>query len=106
MAQSQDFLRKKLPSGDYGDILIKDGDFVIGPSDNQHIADIIMSAPGWFKEFPLLGVDLPNYLNKRDVQQLEQNINLQLQSDGYNTQNAQFEIKDGAFILKQSATRN
>lgn len=67
-----------------GDLLIKDGDFVIGPSDEQHIKDILNSVPGWFKEFPLVGINPFQFLNSRDSsQQLNQIIKTQLIGDGF-----------------------
>jgi len=34
------------------------GDFAIGESDNQHLYDIINSFPGWWKQFPQVGVGI------------------------------------------------
>lgn len=66
-----------------GDLLIKNGDFVIGPSDNQHIKDIINSNPGDWQEFPTVGVGIDSYINGSDLYELNQNIKLQLGNDGY-----------------------
>ena len=67
-----------------GDILITDGDFVIGDSDNDHIVDIINSNQGDWKEFILCGVGIDNYLNSSGMQlQLKKNIITQLGIDGY-----------------------
>lgn len=79
MAKAQDFI---LDSD--GDILIQDGDFVIGESDGQHIRDIMSSVPGWFKEFPFVGFNPYQFLNSRSsVQQQSQLAKIQLESDGY-----------------------
>ncbi len=103
---AKDFLRKKLPNGDFGDILIVNGDFVIGDSDLQHISDIILSAPGWFKEFPLLGVDPENSLNGRGVDELRQQINIALQSDGYDTGTPKVQDYINSILnIKQVVTR-
>lgn len=103
---SKDFLREKLPNGDFGDILIVNGDFVIGDSDNQHISDIVMSSPGWFKEFPLLGVDPANFLNGRGGQELKQQITIALQSDGYDTSTPKMQDFINSILnINQVATR-
>lgn len=67
-----------------GDLLIQNGDFVIGESDEQHILDIMQSMPGWFKQFPLVGFNPYQYLNARvSVTDLNKNAKIQLQADGY-----------------------
>lgn len=67
-----------------GDLLIKDGDLVIGPSDGQHIKDIMQSVPGWWKEFPLVGFNPFQFLNSRtSVQQQKQIARQQLEGDGF-----------------------
>lgn len=59
-------------------------DFDIGPSDTQHVNDILISAPGWWKQWLTLGVDIYSYLKaKGQVQELTQSVRLQVQSDGY-----------------------
>jgi hypothetical protein len=59
-------------------------DFVIAKSDQQHIKDILQSVPGWFKEFPLVGLNPYQYLNgKTSVQALNQSASIQLKGDGY-----------------------
>lgn len=76
---AQDF---KLDSD--GDIAIENGDFVIAPSDQQHILDIMQSVPGWIKKFPLVGFNPYQYLNGRTSStDLNKNAKIQLQADGY-----------------------
>ena len=66
-----------------GDLLIQNGDFVVGPSDNQHIDDIISSFAGAWKQFPILGVGIMQYLKSEEGQAAVAKIKQQLQSDGY-----------------------
>ncbi len=66
-----------------GDLLIQDGDFVVGPSDGQHVEDIIQSFIGEWKQFPLVGVGLMQYLKSQNGQAAINVIKQQLQSDGY-----------------------
>jgi hypothetical protein len=70
---------------DDGDLFIDSvtGDFVVGPSDNQHIDDIITSFAGAFKQYPILGCGLLTYLKSQDGQAAVNEIKQQLQSDGY-----------------------
>lgn len=73
----------KLQSID-GDLLIENGDFVIFDSDYQHIHDIINDAPGEWKQFPTLGVNLKSVqYGPANVNQLQQTIKIQLTGDGY-----------------------
>ena len=69
-----------------GDIYINPNtnDFDFGASDVNHINDIIVSFPGWWKQFPSLGVGVMAYLKgKGNSQSLLKSIRLQMQSDGY-----------------------
>ncbi len=66
-----------------GDLLIVNGDFSVDNSANQEVQDIIMSYPGWWKEYPLVGCAAPNYLNSPGMgQQLSNIVTQQLRLDG------------------------
>jgi hypothetical protein len=65
------------------DLKIKDGDFVIGQSDAQHIEHLIVSAPLDWKEFPLLGASVEKFLHSNDVERLKRGVIEVLKSDGY-----------------------
>lgn len=59
-------------------------DFDFGPSDRQHILDLLVWGPGWSKKYPNIGVLVMSYLKSKGAQQkLPQNIRLNLQADGY-----------------------
>jgi hypothetical protein len=67
-----------------GDLFISSGDLAIFESDSQSIVDIITSNNGDWKEYPLCGVGIDNYLNSSASQQsLRNNIVAQLTTDGY-----------------------
>jgi hypothetical protein len=67
-----------------GDLLIQNGDFVIGLSDEDHMQDLIESFVGWWKEYPAVGVGIKQYQASSGQEQvIERNIKLQLQGDGY-----------------------
>lgn len=64
----------------------KDGDLNVGYSDEQHIDNVMMSAPGHFKQHPLIGVDILQYvhapMSPAVVRQLNRKIKLQIEADG------------------------
>lgn len=67
-----------------GDELIVNGDYVIGPSDSQHIDDIIISVAGAWREYPTVGVGVQEYQSgPNEEQKLRAVINQQLKADGY-----------------------
>lgn len=64
------------------------GDFVIVPSDEQHIQDTLTAFPGWWKQNPADGVGIFAYQNSSGQNQvLARNIIQQLQADGYQCNN-------------------
>lgn len=59
-----------------------DGDFVTGDADNNYIEYILVSSPGHWKEFPVVGVGIYNYLQgTQSPQVLQRNILVQLKAD-------------------------
>lgn len=68
------------------DLVVFNDDFQLVESDEQHIADTINAAPGWWKENPTDGVGIMKFLKGKNVQQeAARAIQLNLQSDGYNS---------------------
>lgn len=92
---------------DESGFVFENGDFAIFESDQNHIQDIIESLTGDWKEFPLCGVGLPNYLGSSGQQQIVQkNIQLQLQADGYEVIEVLAEQNtNGTFNLEVNAER-
>ncbi|GAA4271625.1 hypothetical protein U6A24_13650 [Aquimarina gracilis] len=69
------------------DIIIEEGDFKIGESDQQHISHILLAQKGEYKEHPLLGVGIERYLkgdNTINRLRLEAEVEKQLTYDGFN----------------------
>lgn len=66
-----------------GDLLIKDGDFVIGESDNQNVKLILEADKGQLRFFPLLGVGIRKQLGGPVDGAVKRQIQLQLEGDGY-----------------------
>lgn len=65
------------------DLFTSGGDFAVGDSTVQEVESIILSYPGWWKQFPLVGCAAPNYLNSPGAgQQLSNSISQQLKIDG------------------------
>jgi|SRR6185437_3686247 len=82
-------------------------DFVIVESDNQHLYDIINSFPGWWKEFPQVGVGIQAYMNSSGKQQeLSRNMRVQLEADGYTVNNLTInQMPNGTFTIQTDAAR-
>ncbi|MCK8520228.1 hypothetical protein M0D21_01545 [Aquimarina sp. D1M17] len=69
------------------DIEIEDGDFKIGESSQQSVEHILLSHKGAYKEFPLLGVGIADYLKGNTTVnrlRLESEIEKQLIHDNFN----------------------
>lgn len=76
------------------DLEIKNGDFLIDESDQQHIEDIFIAQKGEFKEFPQLGFGAINYIKTNTtIYQFERDLRIQLQFDDYN--NAEIDTQEG-----------
>ncbi|AXG70428.1 hypothetical protein KORDIASMS9_02668 [Kordia sp. SMS9] len=78
-----------------GDLAIVNGDFVIGPSDQQHVSMIVKAHQGEFKEHPLTGFGISRYLKKTNAFKPEflRDLKVQLGYDGY--QNAEINLEEG-----------
>lgn len=70
------------------ELIESNGDFLLTESDNKLIAVTVQSGKGEFKEFPLHGIGIFNYLNSNiNKQSLERIIKTGLKSDGYGSVN-------------------
>lgn len=89
-----------------GDLLIRDGDFVIGESDSQHIQDTLVAHPGWWKENPQDGVGIDNYSKATGAEQeLARKVKLELEADGYDVSNPQVSFVNGKLTIAPNASR-
>lgn len=69
------------------DIEIKDGDFLVQEASQQNIEHILLSHKGAYKEYPLLGVGIVDYLKGNTTinrLRLEAEIEKQLVHDQFN----------------------
>lgn len=77
-------MRKDILRADEGDLVIQNGDFLIGESDQQHILDILDLQPGEVKEFPMVGFGAINYIKRIiTADEFKRDLKLQLNYDGY-----------------------
>jgi len=83
--------------GDY-DLLINGGDFVIGPSDIQHVRHIIEAEQGNYKQHPLIGVGVRKMLGGCLGQLEKRKIRLQLKSDQY--QPSELQVNEKGIVVK------
>ncbi len=66
------------------DLQIVSGDFVVAPSDQQHVKDVFRAYQGEYKEFPLLGFGAGKYLKKNNERYaFLRDLRQQLRYDGY-----------------------
>ncbi|AXT59699.1 hypothetical protein D1816_04785 [Aquimarina sp. AD10] len=68
------------------DLVIKNGDFAIGDTDQQNIELLLLSHKGSFKEHPILGVGITDYLKSPEIisrLRLENEISNQLEYDNF-----------------------
>jgi hypothetical protein len=90
-----------------GDLVIRDGDFVVSPCNNQNVLDIIVAAPGWWREYPTCGVAVENYQSgSGQQQQLESNIRLQLIADGFQVLSVRATPINETFTIAANVDRN
>ncbi len=85
------------------DLVIKDGDFVIDDSDNQHQKDILVAYKGEYKLNPELGVGIDVLLKEDDVTAILIEAKKNLMYDGVDVKNIYFSdqaklIIDGKYI--------
>jgi phage baseplate assembly protein W len=68
------------------DLLIKDGDYVVGESTQQHIEHILLARPGEYKNVPWIGVALEDYIQGPQTpiieEEIKRKIRLHIESDG------------------------
>ena len=92
---------------DSDDLSIVDGDFNVGDSDEQHAILIVNTAPGSWKQFPVVGVGIGAFIGSSgQTATIKRRINVQMEKDGY--ANIQVSIvEDGnSYNYYLSANRN
>lgn len=79
-----------LLSADF-DLQIKDGDIVIGESNQQHQQCLLLAEKGAYKQFPDIGVGLMTFLKDDNPDELLREIRLQFSNDGMKVNRLGFE---------------
>ncbi len=89
------------------DLQIRNGDFLIGGSDAQHVMDTINSFPGWWKENPVDGVGIFQFRGSSGrEQEIAKSIKVNLTSDGYSVTAPQVIIDpNGNVTVNPNATK-
>lgn len=83
---------------DDNDLIVKNGDLQIGDITNQNQDLIIMSAKGEFKEEPLKGVGVEDFLDDESPESLLRNIRTELSKEGMKVQ--QLSINNGIINIQ------
>lgn len=72
------------------EVMIKNGDFVIGDSENQHVKHILISSKAEYKANPELGVGVEKILNTEEPMEFLIEAKKNLQYDGMKVRNISF----------------
>lgn len=64
------------------DLMVKDGDFVIGDSTEQNKALLLLAQKGEFRQWPDTGVGINDYLEDDELSELGVEIQKQFELDG------------------------
>ena len=63
-------------------MILVNGDVAAGEADNELIADILISSSGHYKNYPVIGANVPQYLNEPvNPQTIKRNIKVSLSAD-------------------------
>src|ERR1035437_3101833 len=88
------------------DVLIKDCDFSVVYSDQNHIYSILKSYVGSWKQYPLVGVGADRYIASGGMtQQLKSIIQQQLSIDGYSVSKIDLLTNGSQYTYDIVATR-
>jgi hypothetical protein len=74
-------IRKDILLDENFDLLIQDGDFVIGDCLNQQINCLLQAVPGSYKQHPTIGVDIDSFILDSNSDELNRAIREQFKKD-------------------------
>lgn len=90
-----------------GDLLIRNGDLVVGNSDDQNVSDILQSQKGDYKRSPQIGLNAINFLSStQNGQDIKTQVKLQLQLDGFTVQDVKITTVDKQLQIEPTVTRD
>ncbi|MDE5525701.1 hypothetical protein [Elizabethkingia meningoseptica] len=76
--------RQDFKIDDSGELMIINGDFVIGDSDMQHVEHVVIACPGEYKQFPPVGFGAILQIKKNSNElAFKRDLKIQLEYDGY-----------------------
>ncbi len=79
-----------------GDLLIENGDLVIGKADDQNVGLIFKAFKGEIRPAPALGFGAGKYLKTTDpLSRFKRNLKVELERGGYDRADIDVELKDG-----------
>lgn len=84
---------------DNGDLLIKDGHFVIGESTSQHKKCLLLAEKGEYRQYPFSGIGLGSYINDDLLEELASETQKQFELDGMNVSKIEV-FEDGTMTEK------
>lgn len=89
------------------DLVIENGDFKLSSSDMQHIELICVTNLGDWKQYPLQGVGIENYISSAgQTDALKRTISIQLAADGYKVNQILVKGTNETFEYSIDAVRN
>jgi hypothetical protein len=97
---------------DDGDIVIENGDFKFGESEdsrsntNYHVIDIIQDSKGQWYQNPLIGVGASRAINGSKDPMFKSEINKQLRDDKFQIHELKVTFADKSVDIKIDATKN
>lgn len=80
------------------DLKIYDGDFMTGAADLHHAEVVLISAPGSFKQYPLIGANIRQMISGKLDVEARMNLKLHLASDGIKAK--KITIEDNALTIE------
>ncbi len=99
MAKRRDYIEDN-----NNDLLIVNGDFRVGDSDEQHIKDTIVAFSGWWKENASDGVGIDSFVKSTGQEQVVARlVKIQLENDGYTVNNPIVNINNEKLEINPNA---
>lgn len=82
------------------DIVIQDGDFLIGESDNQNVFANLKARKGQFYENPLIGIGIDDFQNSsKTKREITKEIREGLLKDNYRAKNLDVSVDQGEVFI-------
>lgn len=79
-----------------GELITANGDFIIGESDMEEVANILQAVQGEYKEFPYTGMNMFRYINgieRKSGMKTRLQMQLEMDDKNYNEIRQQIQIR-------------